>query len=385
MKTLRLVLRVAGFRMVLVDLAVLTLLFLFSIALLSVASCIGRAPHLVVAVDESSTVMHGGGSLPYTGVVSASVLSSVVDLLGTARVCPEVVALVSIEGRVVYLRGVEPRCLTGTAFHTLEGESMLDAVLVGRRISKVLGVYINDTLLVRSLHTSRSAIVRVAGIVSGNEVLESEIVADIQLARQLRGFTNQVSIVRFVNASREEIEMLKNATPNLRSGSLVPSIILSLLRRIGVNPQERRWATVLGYTEAIETTRVTSLVSIATTLILSAGALTTLPTASLGVASNFLKMLAVLGLGEKRTWRATVCLKILVFTSSFLLSLAISVVLWRSGLFTISFLHHYWVLRLPVLDTAIYFSASTLLYIYGLIRTRRMVLWEEEPVEQLVL
>lgn len=383
MRTLKLVLRVVRTKIVLVDLAVLTALFLFSIVLLSIANCISKAPYLVVAVEEGSTVVHGGGSLPYTGVLPASVVSSIASLLGATKVCPEVVALVSVEDTVVFLRGVEPRCSISVPLHRL-GEGS-DSVLAGAKISRMLRISVNDTITLKSLHTSRSIIVRVVGILSGNEVLESEIVADIRLARWLRGLVDQVSMVRIVNASACEVELLKNATPSVRDRGLIPGLLLTLFRRARAMPKGGGQATMLDHLEATEVARATSLASIAATLLLSAGALIALPTASIGAASNLLRMLAILGLGEGRVWGAVAFLKMMTFVLSFLLSLTIFAILSKGMLLEVSFLHHYWVPRIQAVDLLAYFSASTILYLCGLVRARRAVSWGEEPVEQLLL
>lgn len=373
--------RAVSLRTISLMMSVLMLVFLFSVLLVSVANVFSRALYSTVSLSDRDVVVFSSGSHPYTATTRDDLLSDVLRVVDETRVCPEISVFVKAKNEVFLARAADSNCLVGLGVSPEASEGLeSDEAMIGSVLAKHLSVNTGDNLVLESLQSNRSALVKIVSIFDSEGPLGSEIILSPDTARYLRGFINNTySYIRIVNASESELEELRKITNEPRVRGVIPSLVVNLLRRMSTRtPTYYSKNTVLDPGELASLTRGITLSSLATSIILSLGVLLALPATISRASLERVKALVISGMSERTLIRAFTMVCWLVFLISAVLSLIMYIVLMEAGWLEYRFLFHYWKPELTPVDTLLFFSVASLVYYAGLKRTRGVISWVEE-------
>ena len=149
--------------------------------------------NVIVVYDASSRT-------PFTGLLSLSLVENISAARGVEAVSPEVIAPCLINGKPVFVRGVEWRSFTRlTGLKIVSGEPGLpgNSVLIGFRAAERLGLKPGDTVLVASAIRPVYLALKVRGIYVSESPLDDELIVGLREGQWLRGAgQNAVTIIR---------------------------------------------------------------------------------------------------------------------------------------------------------------------------------------------
>lgn len=176
----------------------------------------------------------------FTGVLDISNLTRDGKVLD--NISPEILTPGFINGSVVTIRGVYPTSFRNiTPYKIIAGEDLgendLDSILVGYELAKDMNIDVGDHLILSSIWSKSFLYVEVKGILEGEDPFSTEVIINIDLARELRGLReNQVNIIRVRNDP---------STLNMIYRRLSPGKIIALnysentryyMRKFGITP-----------------------------------------------------------------------------------------------------------------------------------------------------
>jgi len=185
-----------------------------------------------LAVSDGWLVIYSSISkTPHTGLVVdlSNYLSSVEGIELTS---PEVLTPATVGSTMFFVRGVNFTVLKLSTNISLTGSwpKSSNEAMVGYRLSRYLGISVDDSLVITGIPTGREVRVVIKAIYASGTPLDDELLCDLSLARDLRGIQgNYITLIRVkLNKSLTNIRI-----PELISGSRsisIPSNMLSDLR-----------------------------------------------------------------------------------------------------------------------------------------------------------
>lgn len=379
----RVVVGVVGLLRIAIESILILFIATVSLLIISYASSIIYTPFTISSAGTTDALVYSAqSSLLFTGMVPTVFSELIRNSSPLSLVSPEVAVIAIAHSKPVYVRGVVFDFFRSmVSYRVVSGGDGVERgeALVGLRLAEELGVEVGSWIQIYSLFNNRSLALRVKGLITGNRVLDDELVVHIDDARYLRGFSSRfVSYIRVrsVDGGVEVVREVLNVTHtevSRRDGRTIPSWIAGLLDQFKISSTALERYT-LGGEDLMAISRYASIAGFTTALLLTLLLIFTLSAAATKTLSRTFKVMYIAGYTKWRILYTMLLTKALTIVPALTISYIASHYILSLDLVQIRLLGHGVVCGFePLLSSLYIFSAALFYTISSLYFARRMM------------